>query len=203
MKPYRLAIFASGNGTNAEQIIRYFAGHPSIGVAVVAGNKAQAPVMERARRLDIPTAAFSKSEFYSDAFVQQQKANGITHIVLAGFLWLVPEGLLQAFPHRIINIHPSLLPRFGGKGMYGMRVHEAVKQSGESQTGITIHEVTGRYDEGPVILQAQCPVFPTDTPDQIAGRVHALEHEHYPRAIERWVLNSPAAASTQTVSQTV
>lgn len=191
MKPNRLAIFASGNGTNAEQIILHFKDHPAIEVAWVASNKADAFVLERARRLGIAAHTFTRTAFYSDEFVRQQQTGGITHIVLAGFLWLLPSALLQAFPRRIINLHPSLLPKFGGKGMYGMRVHEAVRQSGESQTGITIHEVTERYDEGPVLLQAPCPVFATDTADQIAQRVHALEHALYPRTIEQWVLGLP------------
>jgi len=194
MKPHRLSIFASGSGTNAEQIIRYFDNHRSIEVAEVLTNNPHALVLQRAQRLGMPARIFSRSEFVHPDFVQQRIENRITHVVLAGFLWLVPQHLLAQFPHRIINIHPSLLPKFGGKGMYGLRVHEAVRQSGESQTGITIHEVSERYDEGRILFQAACAVLPADTAEQIAARVHALEYTHYPRIIEHWVLGEPGGS---------
>ncbi|HEX7016707.1 MAG TPA: phosphoribosylglycinamide formyltransferase [Cyclobacteriaceae bacterium] len=190
MQNARIAILASGNGTNAEAIINYFRGHPTISVAVVLSNKPNAFVLERARKHGIPTIVFNRHEFYDKPHVSNLLRDmGITHLVLAGFLWLLPESLLQMFPARILNIHPALLPAYGGKGMYGMRVHEAVKASGDLQTGITIHEVTEAYDEGPVIFQATCEVDADDSPESIAEKVHRLEHYHYPRVIEKWINN--------------
>jgi phosphoribosylglycinamide formyltransferase-1 len=186
----QIAILASGNGTNAEAIINYFRGHPTISVAAVLSNNPKAVVLERARKHGVPTMVFNRHEFYNTSLVTDALRNmGITHLVLAGFLWLVPENLLKMFPARIINIHPALLPAYGGKGMYGMRVHEAVKASGDSQTGITIHEVTQVYDDGPVIFRAFCKIDAGDSPETIAEKVHQLEHYHYPRVIEKWINN--------------
>lgn len=189
MKPRsRIAIFASGSGTNAEEIIKYFQHHPSVEVALLLSNNPDAYALVRAKNHKIETKVFTKIQFReSDDVLNLLAAAGITHIVLAGFLWLIPSNLIKAFPSRIVNIHPALLPKFGGKGMYGMKVHEAVKASTESETGITIHEVNERYDEGRVLFQATCKVQPTDTPDQIAKNIHQLEHAHYPQVIEKWI----------------
>ena len=188
-KPYHLAILASGSGTNAEEIFKHFKDHPQIEVSLLLSNNPEAYALVRARNHNVPAVAFSRAEFKEGTtIVKELEANNITHIILAGFLWLIPDYLLQRFPHRIINIHPALLPKYGGKGMYGMKVHEAIKTFGEIETGITIHEVNEHYDEGKVIFQATCPVSADDTPDTIAKKVHALEYAHYPRVIEKWVL---------------
>lgn len=186
---YRLAIFASGSGTNAEEIFKYFQNHPSIEVVLLLSNNAQAFALQRAHNFGIDAKVFDRPQFRESTVVldwlQQKK---VTHVVLAGFLWLIPTYLIRAYPHHIINIHPALLPNHGGKGMYGMKVHEAVKLAGDIQTGITIHAVDDKYDEGEVIFQATCPVHTDDTPEQIADKVHQLEYQHYPAVIERWVL---------------
>lgn len=187
----RLAIFISGSGSNAEKIISHFQNHKSIQVVLVLSNNAEAQGLNRAARFNISTLVFNKAQFRdSDKVVSALKAAGVTHVVLAGFLWLIPQNLIEAFPHRIINIHPALLPKFGGKGMYGMRVHEAVKIAGESETGITIHEIDARYDEGKIVFQQKCRVEKSDTVEQIAHRVQQLEHLHYPSVIEEWVTTS-------------
>jgi phosphoribosylglycinamide formyltransferase-1 len=184
----RIAIFASGSGSNAEEIVTYFNGHPSIAVELVLSNNANAFVLERAKRLGIPSLVFSKEEFGNSAYILHilgQK--NITHIVLAGFLWLIPSYLIQAYPDKIINIHPALLPKFGGKGMYGLKVHEAVKLALEKETGITIHLVNEKYDEGKILFQGRCIVEPHFTPSEIAACVQKLEYEHYSKVIEEWI----------------
>ena len=186
-KPIQLAVFISGSGSNAEEIFSYFQIHPSIKVALVLSNNPDAYGLERAKKFSIPSKVFSRNQFSeSEEVLRWLIAAGVTHLVLAGFLWLVPDYLIRAFPHRIINIHPALLPKFGGKGMYGMKVHEAVKLSGEKQTGISIHEVNEIYDEGKILFQASCPVDFSDSPQQIAEKVQQLEHGFYPRVIEQW-----------------
>jgi phosphoribosylglycinamide formyltransferase 1 len=188
LKQARLAIFISGSGSNAEEIFSHFRNHPSIKVEMVLSNNPDAYGLERARKFSIPSSVFTREQFRESGEVLQWLQDaGITHIVLAGFLWLVPSYLIKAFPHRIINIHPALLPRFGGKGMYGMKVHEAVKASADAQSGITIHEVDEKYDEGRTLFQAFCEIDPLDTPKEIAEKVQRLEHLHYPRVIEKWV----------------
>jgi phosphoribosylglycinamide formyltransferase-1 len=188
MKQARLAIFLSGNGSNAEVIFQYFKHHPAIKVEMVLSNNPDAFGLERARKFSIPSKVFTRSQFReSEEVLQWLKEAGITHLVLAGFLWLVPVYLIRAFPHRIINIHPALLPKFGGKGMYGMKVHEAVKEAQDAQTGITIHEVDEKYDEGRTLFQAVCDIDISDTPKEIAEKVQRLEHLHYPRVIEAWI----------------
>ncbi|MFM7430155.1 MAG: phosphoribosylglycinamide formyltransferase [Flammeovirgaceae bacterium] len=188
MSNFRICIFASGSGTNAEAIIKYFQHHPSIKVELVLTNNPAAAVLEKAKKAYVKSRVFNKSQFSeSDEIVQLLQAHGITHLVLAGFLLLVPKNLIATYPNKIINIHPALLPKFGGKGMYGPKVHEAVKASGEKKTGITIHEVNEKYDEGKILFQASCEVLPSDTPQQIAAKVQALEHENYPRVVEKWI----------------
>ena len=186
----RIAVFASGSGTNAERIFGYFRGHASVSVALLLSNKPEAYALVRAEKAGVPHHVFNKEEFHSGKVLSVLNEAGITHLVLAGFLWLMPESIVRQYAGRIINIHPALLPAFGGKGMYGMRVHEAVKASGATSTGITIHEVNERYDEGRIIFQASCPVEPADSPEQIAEKVHGLEYAHYPATIERWIAST-------------
>jgi phosphoribosylglycinamide formyltransferase 1 len=188
MNPARIAIFISGSGSNAEKIITHFQNHELIKVALLLSNNSEAFGLQRAARYNIATLVFNKAQFReSDEIVSVLKAAGVTHVVLAGFLWLIPQNLITAYSNRIINIHPALLPKFGGKGMYGMRVHEAVKAAGEIETGITIHEVNANYDEGKIILQQKCSVEKSDSPDQIAAKVQQLEHQYYPQVIETWI----------------
>ena len=188
MSKFRICIFASGSGTNAEAIIKYFQHHPFIEIELVLTNNPAAAVLEKAKKASVKSRVFNKSQFSeSDEIVQLLQAHGITHLVLAGFLLLIPKNLVATYPNKIVNIHPALLPKFGGKGMYGLKVHEAVKASGEKETGITIHEVNENYDEGKILFQASCEVLPSDTPQQIAEKVQALEHENYPRVVEKWI----------------
>lgn len=191
MKPHRIAIFASGSGTNAEEILAYFQYHPSIEVKLLLSNNPQAQALQRAERFKVKTLTFDKAQFRdSYEVLNWLKEEKITHLVLAGFMWLIPGYLIHAYAGKIINIHPALLPKFGGKGMYGKFVHEAVKAAAEVETGITIHEVNEHYDEGNIVFQATCGVDETDTPDSIALKVQKLEHMHYPKVIERWVLRT-------------
>ena len=189
MMKKKIAVFASGNGTNAQKIFEYFEQHTAVEVSLLCCNKAGAPVLDRAKRFGIPTLVFNREQFYkSQQVVDKLTESQIDLVVLAGFMWLVPENLVTAFEGRLINIHPALLPKFGGKGMYGMHVHEAVKEAGETVTGITIHQVNSRYDEGNIIAQFSCELDPTDSPDEIAKKVQRLEHENYPKVIENLVL---------------
>jgi len=184
----RIAIFASGSGTNAEAIMQHFSNHATAEVALILSNKADAFVLERAKKYHVSTKVFNRAAFKeSNEIVALLQAENISLIVLAGFLWLIPEQMVKAFPNKIINIHPALLPKYGGKGMYGMRVHEAVKTACEIETGITIHYVNEAYDEGQIIEQAKCVVLPEDTPEHIAQKIHQLEHEYFPKVIDRLV----------------
>ena len=185
----RIALFASGSGSNAEQIALYFADTPNVEISLIVSNNPKAGVIERARQLHIPVLLFDRATFYDTGRITEllQKQE-IDLIALAGFMWLMPGELVRAFPNQIINIHPALLPKFGGKGMYGHFVHEAVVAAGETESGITIHYVNEHYDEGQVIFQASCAVMPTDTPDDVARNVQVLEHMHYPRIVAE-VLN--------------
>ena len=167
-----IAIFASGSGSNAENIIRYFQKNDSVQVSLVLSNKSDAYVLERAHRLGVACNVFPKEDW-------------IAGDEILAILVRVPDLLLHAYPDKIINIHPALLPKFGGKGMYGDRVHEAVVAAGEKESGITIHYINEHYDEGNAIFQATCPVLPTDSPDDVAKKVHALEYEHFPQVIEQ------------------
>ena len=185
----KIAIFASGEGTNAERIIRYFAERKTAEVALVITNKMQAGVLKRASRLGIPAVVITAAEFAEGEALRVLRSHDIDFIVLAGFLLKVPEDILHDYPHRIVNIHPALLPKFGGKGMYGEHVHRAVINAGEKESGITVHYINEQYDEGSIIFQASCPVLPEDTADTLAQRVHELEYAHYPEVIERIVLS--------------
>ena len=182
----RIAIFASGSGTNAENLIAYFRNRPSAMVGMILSNKPDAYVLERAQNHHISSFVFNRTQLAETGEVLSLlKDNGLTFIVLAGFLWLVPKNILEAFPGRIVNIHPALLPKYGGKGMYGLRVHEAVIRSGDKESGITIHYVNEKYDAGDIIFQARCPVLPGDTPETLASRIHELEYRYYPGIIEK------------------
>ena len=181
-----IAIMASGSGTNAENIIKYFSNKKIAKVSLVLSNHREATVLKRAEALNVKTCFFEYDDLYSsDRILELLLRSKTDLVVLAGFLWLVPENILETFERRIINIHPALLPRYGGKGMYGDRVHKAVLANGDKESGITIHYVNKYYDEGDVIFQARCKVAPSDTPKSLATRVHALEYKHYPGIIEK------------------
>lgn len=185
----KLALFASGNGTNAEQIIRYFH-RPESGIKVdlILTNKPEAYVLQRAKKLNVDSFVFDRDSFYtSEEIVEHLQYRKIDLIVLAGFLWLIPKSMIEAFPQKIINIHPALLPKYGGKGMYGSHVHEAVVKNKETETGITIHLVDEIYDNGTILCQKRCEVLASDTPDQVAHRVHQLEYEYFPQVIEKYI----------------
>ncbi len=187
-----LAIFASGSGTNARRLMEHFAAHPDIRVGVLVSNKPGAGALRHADELGVPTLVIDRKSFYeTESLLADLDLYHVRYIVLAGFLWLAPAYLVRAYPNRIVNIHPALLPRHGGKGMYGMRVHQAVQEAGDPETGITIHYVNERYDDGAIIFQASCPVLPTDTPDDIARRVQILEHQHYPKVVEQLIAQQP------------
>lgn len=179
-----IAIFASGSGTNAEKLVAHFANHPSIRVKLILCNNPQAGVIERANRLGVPIHLFDRAAYRSGEVLQRLRSEQIDWVVLAGFLWLIPADMVAAFPNRIINLHPALLPKFGGKGMYGHYVHEAVVAAGERESGITIHFVNEHYDEGAIIFQASYPVLPTDGPLDVAAKGQVLEHEHFPKVVE-------------------
>jgi phosphoribosylglycinamide formyltransferase-1 len=180
----KVALFASGSGSNAENIVRYFLNNEGISFPLIVSNKKDAYVHERAKQLKIPSYTFKKEAFENGEALRLLQETGIDFIVLAGFLLKVPENILSVYPDKIINIHPALLPKFGGKGMYGSHVHEAVVANKEKESGITIHYVNENYDEGQIIFQAKCEVLPTDSPDDVAAKVHALEYEYFPKVIE-------------------
>lgn len=181
----RIAIFASGSGSNAQKIIEHFKKNEVAEVAIVISNNPEAYVLERADNFEIPTQIITREDFYSSdftlRFLEQLK---VDFIVLAGFLWLIPDNLIKAYPQKIVNIHPALLPKFGGKGMYGHRVHEAVLEAKEKESGITIHFVNEHYDEGEVVLQVNCPVEKKDTSETLAFRIQQLEHQYFPKTVE-------------------
>ncbi|SRR5690606_5045672 len=181
----RIVLFASGSGSNVENIEHYFRENPEVSISCVLSNKRDAKVFERCDRLHLNALYFNRHSFYgSDCILNILKSLSPDLIVLAGFLWKVPDNLISSFPNKIINIHPALLPKYGGKGMYGMHVHEAVKSNNETETGITVHYVNGNYDEGAIIKQAKVDLDPHDTPETIAKKVHLLEYEHFPKVIE-------------------
>ena len=180
-----IAIFASGSGTNTENLVHFFRTSPFGQVSLVLTNRPDAGVIQRVQSNDIECIVFNRSQFYdTNEVVDLLVERGIEFVILAGFLWLVPDNLLELYDNKIVNIHPALLPKYGGKGMYGHFVHEAVIANAEKESGITIHYVNSRYDEGDVILQARCKVEVDDTPDSLASKIHALEYEHFPKAVE-------------------
>ena len=190
MNMIKLAVFASGGGSNCENIIKYFKGSDKVGVALVVANKAGIPALEKAERLGVPTRVLPKAELNREDIVMPlMREYSIDFIVLAGFLLVIPDFLIHEYDRRIINLHPALLPKFGGMGMYGHHVHEAVKAAGETETGMTVHWVSGKVDGGEIIAQFRTPVSPDDTPEDIAAKEHALEMEHFPQVIEE-VLDS-------------
>lgn len=188
MSKKNIAIFASGGGSNAQKMIDYFADSTTVNVALIVSNKADAGVLGIAERHGIRALVIQRSGFYqSEQLLEVLRAADIDFIVLAGFLWLIPPYLIQAFPKKIVNIHPALLPKYGGKGMYGMHVHEAVKAAGETETGITIHYVNEHYDEGDIVFAAKTALTPDDSPTDIAKKVQQLEHAHFPRVVDQLV----------------
>lgn len=189
--PVRLAILGSGNGTNAQQISEYFADRHDVEVACIIYNKRDAYIARRAENLGIEARYFGRADFYDNGSVLDYlRQKQVDWVILAGFLWLVPEAMLDAYPNRIINIHPALLPKYGGKGMYGHHVHEAVVAAGERESGITIHIVDRHYDRGTTLFQARCTVTPDDTPDSLAAKIHLLEKKHFPRVIDETIKRS-------------
>ena len=184
----KLALFASGNGTNVQQISEYFAQSDKVKVDCVVVNKENIYVIKRAEKFGIDCFYFNREDFYnSDKVLDLMKTRGIDYIILAGFLWLVPANLLQNYDRKIINIHPALLPNYGGKGMYGHHVHEAVIKAKEKRSGITVHYVNDKYDSGDIIFQAECSIEPADTPDDLAAKIHVLEKTYFPKVIEEVV----------------
>lgn len=184
----QLALFASGAGSNARQLIRFFHGHPTIRVALIVCNKPRAGVMAIAEEAGIPTLMIEKERFYGPTtYTPELRAAQIDFIVLAGFLWKIPAALITAYPRKIVNIHPALLPAYGGKGMYGQFVHEAVIRNKEKESGISIHFVDEQYDHGDIIFQARCSIDAEDTAEQLATKIHQLEHRYYPEVVERVV----------------
>ncbi len=188
-KKTNLAVFASGSGSNCENLILHFRQSEVAEVSLVVSNKSDAYVLERARRLDVPTVVITKAELAQpEVVLPLLEQYGIDFVVLAGFLPLVPDYLIDAFPRRIINLHPALLPRHGGKGMWGHHVHEAVKADGDTETGMTVHYVTPVCDGGEIIAQFSVPLLPTDTVDSIAEKEHQLEMAHFPQVVEQVIL---------------
>ena len=180
----RIALFASGSGSNAQNIIEYFSENELVEVDSVWTNNPNAYALERAKKFGVDTFVFTKDEFRNSNFVVETlKKRNIDLVILAGFLWLIPANLIQNF--RIINIHPALLPKYGGKGMYGLNVHRAVVENKDSESGISIHFVNEKYDDGEIIFQAKCPVLPTDSPEEVAIKVHQLEYKYFPEVIEK------------------
>lgn len=183
----RIIILASGSGTNAENIIKYFKNSKVVSIVQVLSNKKDAKVLGRSKRLNIDCSSFSRDAFYNTNDVLNNLKSNADLIVLAGFLWRLPSIIVDAFPNRIINIHPALLPKYGGKGMYGMNVHDAVVANNEKTSGITIHYVNENYDEGAIIFQKSFEVLSSDTAEDVANKVHKLEYEYFPRVIEQVV----------------
>ncbi|MDR1984174.1 MAG: phosphoribosylglycinamide formyltransferase [Prevotellaceae bacterium] len=189
LKIKNIAIFASGSGSNAENIIKYYKNNKVGTVKIVLCNVANAYVLTRASNLGIPSMSFSKVDFYkSNKIIDKLLSEEIDLIVLAGFLWLVPKNIIKSYENKIINIHPALLPNYGGKGMYGDNVHKAVIADGKKESGITIHYVNEEYDDGNIIFQAKCEISDEDTPATLAQKVHALEYEYFPKVIESVIM---------------
>lgn len=198
----RIAIFASGAGSNAQKIIDHFRDSDRIKVSLVVCNKPGAGVLQIAAKEEIPSLVIEKEKFFrGNAYTDELQEAGIDFIILAGFLWKIPAALIRAYPGKIINIHPALLPAYGGKGMYGHHVHQAVIDHQEKESGITIHYIDEQYDHGDIIFQAKCPVLASDTADSLAGRIHQLEHQHYPAVIEQ-LLQSPPEVNGNLIPNT-
>lgn len=186
---FTIAIFASGTGSNAQKLIDHFRVNNNIKIGLIVSNKTTAGVLDIAKKKHVPSMLLEKEKFINgNGYADELKAAGIDFIVLAGFLWKIPSVLIRAYPNKIINLHPALLPKYGGKGMYGNVVHEAVLAAGEIESGITIHYVDDQYDHGPVIFQARCTIDKNDTAASVAQKIHLLEHANYPRVVEE-ILN--------------
>ena len=186
----RIVILASGAGSNAENIINYFKNSDVISVTQVMSNRKDAKVIERAERLKVSNISFNRNDFYETDKVLKILKENADYIILAGFLWKLPEVIINTFPNKIINIHPALLPKYGGKGMYGIHVHEAVVKNNEKKSGITIHYVNENYDEGAIIFQKSFEVLPTDSAEDVAAKIHILEYENFPKIIEKVILEN-------------
>lgn len=190
-RPVNIAIFASGSGSNAEKIIKFFEGREDVKVNLLLSNKPDAFALQRAQKAGVDTFVFNKEKFTDGTeILSVLKSKNIDWIVLAGFLWLVPDYLIKNFRNRIINIHPALLPSYGGKGMYGMNVHKAVIDACEKESGISIHFINEKYDEGEIIFQFKCPIEEGETPESLAEKIHKLEHEHFPAVIDELIKKS-------------
>ena len=189
MKKCRIAILASGSGSNAEHLVKYFSGHSTIQITKIFTNRSDAGVLDRAEKLRIPTQIFSKEDMRNQTLLKVL-LDCADWLILAGFLWKIPLDILKEYEGRILNIHPSLLPKYGGRGMFGMNVHRAVHLAGEKKTGITIHQVNEHYDEGTVIFQKETALKPTDTPEMIAKKVQKLEHQYFPKVVEKEILKT-------------
>lgn len=182
----KIVLFASGSGSNVENIVTHFKGNPTVSVALVLTNRPNAFVLERCKRLGVPAMYFNRDAFFESNVVLNLLQSLNPHlIVLAGFLWKIPKNWVETFPKKIINIHPALLPKYGGKGMYGDHIHKAVKENGETETGITIHYVNEHYDKGSIITQEKVALEELDTPQHIAEKIHQLEYDHFPKTIEK------------------
>lgn len=188
MNKKRIAIFASGSGTNAQNIFEYFYDNEKVAIDSLWVNKPEAYALKRAEKYDIDNFVFNRKQFYeTNELLEILRNRKVDLIVLAGFLWLIPDSLIQNF--KIINIHPALLPKYGGKGMYGMNVHKAVVKNKEKESGISIHFVNEKYDDGKLIFQAKCPVLENDTPEMVAEKIHELEYKHFPEVIEKVLMS--------------
>ena len=180
----KIAIFASGSGTNAENLLKYFKNNQLANITLVLSNNQHARAIQRAKKHNVKTLVFSRKDLYETDYIVEILKEKADFIILAGFLWRIPKSLIEIFPNSIVNIHPALLPKYGGKGMYGMRVHETVKENEEKETGITIHYVNERYDEGNIIYQKKITITPEYSPKDIAAKIHLLEYKYFPRVIE-------------------
>lgn len=181
----RIAIFASGNGSNAERLFKYFIGNADVEICLILTNNAKAGVIDRAKNLGVKSVVFNRQDFIENASVDNVlRSHKIDFIILAGFLWLIPDFMISNFPNKIVNIHPALLPKYGGKGMFGMKVHNAVIDAGEKKSGISIHYVNSKYDEGKIIFQTTVEIVKDETAESLAAKIHKLEYEHFPLIIE-------------------
>lgn len=184
-----IAVFASGSGTNAENLVKYFTNHSDVSVKLMMCNNKDALVFERMKKYNIPSVLINKSDFENGVVSQILKEHQIDYIILAGFLKLIPASLIKSYPNKIINIHPALLPKYGGKGMYGMHIHEAVVKSKEKATGITIHYVNERFDEGEIIAQYDVAIKESDSATDVALKIHELEMKWFPKVVEKLITN--------------
>ena len=181
----RIAIFASGNGSNAERLVRYFKGNADVEICLILTNNVNAGVIDRAKNLGVKSVVFNRKDFIENANVDKLlRSHKIDFIILAGFLWLIPDFMISNFPNKIVNIHPALLPKYGGKGMFGMNVHNTVIDAGEKKSGISIHYVNSKYDEGQIIFQTTVEIVKDETAESLAAKIHKLEYEHFPLIIE-------------------